>query len=414
MADYRIQDKCSVNTNIDSDTFVGIKSDSDGVSVHFPLGFRVSDDDRTLRKDILMLLNVISNSTARRDSQTAEDLKTYNATSFPFYSYLSIIYDYYSRGYYKERESVYITGKQGRINWGRTIKTQKAYIQGDKLFYLDLVVKKNNLNENELITLIHEYFVYESFDKVGWLFTSMMPHKPRIKYNEKVFRNVLRDKIIHTFNDRNKRLFQNMLAIIDYQGDKDAIPIYRYGTYRFEYVWESVIDKVYGIKRKDLYFPKTMWRVDGRIHDNACLEPDTIMIWNGNVYILDAKYYKYGYTHNIGDLPESTSINKQITYGEYVAENDRFKEIHGNDMVVYNAFLMPFDSDNPLWKSEEGLSYVGEAISDWKDNLKEYHRIQGIMIDTKSILSISISQDSKEIMKMAKMIEKAVSNGEQN
>lgn len=44
------------------------------------------------------------------------------------------------------------------------------------------------------------------------------------------------------------------------------------------------------------------------------------------------------------DLPEPTSINKQIIYGEYVANEENFKKKHGNDMKVYNVFLMPFDS----------------------------------------------------------------------
>ena len=72
------------------------------------------------------------------------------------------------------------------------------------------MVKKNSVKENELITLIHEYFVYESFEKVGWLFTALKPSQPRIKYNEKLFRGVLTEKILHTFNDRNKKLFKSL------------------------------------------------------------------------------------------------------------------------------------------------------------------------------------------------------------
>ena len=41
------------------------------------------------------------------------------------------------------------------------------------------------------------------------------------------------------------------------------------------------------------------------------------LIKNNKVYILDAKYYRYGTTFFAGDMPETTSIQKQITYGEY-------------------------------------------------------------------------------------------------
>ena len=119
-------------------------------------------------------------------------------------SYIAVIYDYYSRGYYIEREVNYVVSKRGKINWNRTIKTQKPYVQDGNIYYLDFVTKKNQINENELITLIHEYLVYESFAKIGWLFTKAMPKKPRLKYNEKLFRTVLRDKIAKTFNDKTE------------------------------------------------------------------------------------------------------------------------------------------------------------------------------------------------------------------
>ena len=138
------------------------------------------------------------------------------------------------------------------------------------------------------------------------------------------------------------------------------------------------------------YFPKTSWWIDKTKHENASLEPDTIMISGTNVYILDAKYYKYGVTGNTRDLPESTSINKQITYGEYVATEKKFKKKHGDNMRVYNAFLM---------------LKIGEAISNWKDNSEEYQKIQGILIDVKSLMSINVRQEMNEIEKLAKLIE---------
>ena len=81
------------------------------------------------------------------------------------------------------------------------------------------------------------------------------------------------------------------------------------------------------------------------------------------LFILDAKYYKYGTTGRVGDLPESTSINKQITYGEYIAEQEKFKKKHGTDYIVYNAFLMPYDKG-----MNDDIIKIGEAVSDWKDN----------------------------------------------
>lgn len=407
MAEFSIRDKCSVNTNWDEDTFVGLKCKDGDFSVHFPLGFVIPGDDKELRRDIIVLLSVIGKTTARKESEIQNEARIYNCTEFPFQAYLSIIRDFYERGYFKEREIHFTVAKRGKIDWNRTIKTQKPYIQDNDSFYLDFVTRKNQVNENELISLIHEYCVYESFSKVGWLFTTTLPKKPRIKRNIRLFKSILITKISNTFNDRNRKLFQDMLAVILYNGEENSEKNYRYGTYRFEYVWEALINKAYGIKEKREYFPNTYWSIDGVQYENACLEPDTIMIWNGNVYVLDAKYYKYGVTRRMTDLPESTSINKQITYGEFIAEQECFKKKHGENYKVYNAFIMPYAQ-----KNGEELKNIGIAYSNWKTNEKSYENIQGILLDIKHLMYASWGQNVEEIEKLVKCIEGGIKNAE--
>ena len=405
MREINIRSKCRVNSNRDGDTFVGLKCNDGDISINFPIGYHISVDNKELRKDIMLLFTTLAVNTERKESELLGQGSRFDDVEFPLQSYMYIIKDYFARGYYREQEVFYKTAKTGKINWNRTIKTQKPYVQDNEVFYLDLITKKNSIKENELITLIHEYCVYESFERIGWLFTKVMPKKPRIVKREKVFRTVLKEKISETFNDRNRLLFRHMLAIIDFEGDKDSDKNYRYGTYRFEYVWEKMIDKVFGIKNKTDYFPKTMWYVNGDRYDNASLEPDTIMLYGNNVYILDAKYYKYGVTGEARNLPESTSINKQITYGEYVANEQRFKNIHGDDMKVFNAFLMPFDTVESEHTDNLEMLKIGEAVSNWKDNSKEYQRIQGILIDVKTLMNINVRQEMKEIEKLAQLIE---------
>ena len=82
------------------------------------------------------------------------------------------------------------------------------------------------------------------------------------------------------------------------------------------------------------------------------------MLHNNNIYILDAKYYKYGATKNPFDLPESASINKQITYGEYI---DAQADLKNPDSVIYNAFLMPFDKN--YWAEENAGALHYETLS---------------------------------------------------
>lgn len=414
MAEFSIRDKCKVNTNLDTDNFVGVMCNNGDFSVHFPLGFCISETDKELRKDILLLINTISSSTQRKDSEIEEKAQNFNHNSFSFQAYLYLIYDFYGRGYYKERETQYQVSKRGKIDWNRTIKTQKPYVQNESVFYLDFVTKKNTINENELITLVHEYCVYDAFSKVGWLYTNHLPQKPRLKFNEKLFRGIVQDKLNNTFNDKNKVLFNNMLAVINYLGDKDAGVDYKYGTYRFEYVWEAMLDKVFGVPNKEEYYPKTTWNINGtnyevnENYDNSSLRPDSIMIHNGNIYVLDAKYYKYGAYRNPGMLPKSTDINKQITYGEYIAEQEKFKKMHGDNYTVFNAFVMPFDSTSKYWTGSDSIIRIGQASGNWKDNLKEYEKVQGILMDLKYLMRIIVRQDEDEIARLAEIIEEGM------
>ena len=51
-----------------------------------------------------------------------------------------------------------------------------------------LEYESNNINENELISKIHQYCIYESFINFGWIFTSYIPAKPEINIRIKIAR----------------------------------------------------------------------------------------------------------------------------------------------------------------------------------------------------------------------------------
>ena len=51
MARAGIRDRCRVDVSENEDSFVGIRCGTDEISVQFPLGFRVSSDDKELRRD---------------------------------------------------------------------------------------------------------------------------------------------------------------------------------------------------------------------------------------------------------------------------------------------------------------------------------------------------------------------------
>lgn len=397
-------DRCRTNTNVESDVFVGIRKMDGYYQINFPLGYHCSETEKGLRRDILSLINVLAKNTDKKESEINSGLDKNESQAIPVKAYLYLIKDFFERGYFKEQGTYRKVDKRGKIDWSRTIKTQNPLIQNEEVYFLNFVVKKDTIKEDELITLVHKYCVYESFEKFGWLFTSFLPVKPKAPLNRKMMLAVINNKLQVTFNDRNRELFRNMISVIMAIND-DGQAEFRYGTYRFEYVWEKMIDRVFGISDKENYFPKTTWKLSyGGEYDNAFLEPDTIMLFDGKVYVLDAKYYKFGWSGLPNHLPESTSINKQITYGEYVAEAEKFVA-NGKKPIVYNAFIMPYDSLGNKFPTKKPIYYIGTALGNWKIGDKKYENVVGILLDIKYLMNIESKMDQSEILKLAKIIE---------
>ena len=70
--------------------------------------------------------------------------------------------------------------------------------------------------------------------------------------------------------------------------------------------------------------------------------PDTIVEYNSDkLLIIDAKYYRFGsLDKKIRDryLPPTSSVHKQIVYGEHNSKNDEGQE-------AYNIFVMPYNKE---------------------------------------------------------------------
>lgn len=397
-------------TSVDTqnDNFVGLKFFDGKPLVIFPRGYELSNDENTIRHDIIRLIATIQKFSGRYEGTIIKNSTGDTSLSMPFLSYQYVIYDFLAHGYYTENEVNYIENTKGKINWKRTIQKEQPKINNGNVVYLKFITKTNRINENNLITKIHEFCVYESFTKLGWLFIGkdIKPKKPTIKFNRATFISVLKQELGNTFNDRKRMLFQSMLNIISQADDKfgdkfnDA-----FGVDRFEYVWEGMIDYVFGESNKEEFFPHAKWKIikrDGSYEtQSSALEPDTIMLLDGNCYILDAKYYSYGIKlNNPNLLPPSSSIEKQIVYGEFVEENKGY-----SSNQIYNAFIMPYNAK--LHNDSEPYMFVGIGTADWKpiESNKKYHNVLGILMDTRYLINTYSKHNSMEIETLANMIE---------
>ena len=406
LEETRLSEICKEEDYYSDDSFVGIRYRTDGIEVVFPMGYNIGTENDVVRRNILSLLYILSEFTDKTKANVKTD-QNKNTSGFPIFSYIFLIRDYLANGLYMEKESNYSIRKCGKINWTKTIKTQKAYLSNGSWVYLDYVVKDSTINQNELITLIHEACLYRCFEKVGWLYTQYKPQEPRMEYNQCFFEKVVLQCLSKTFNDKKKELFGHLLNIIRNESNDDSLEDFTYGTYRFEYVWEKMIDRMFGISEKDIYFPHSKWHVNSVDKDNSALEPDTIMIKDGIAYIIDAKYYKYGLTNVVGHLPATSSIAKQIIYAEYI-ENNRMTDDNGNVLKTYNVFLMPFSKHGKYFKTDKNYKYIGYADADWKKYRKEgshaYEHVEGILMDINYLMDNCTRKSKPDIDELAEFV----------
>lgn len=410
----------SLKTAQSGSDFVGIRISGTERTITFPMGYvpqkqtlSAEKIEKQERKEILNLIQCISRCSSGKKGEIVSllDGKTLNA--FPVRAMIFIIEDFLDRNaYYTEKETLYTKNTSGKINWMRTVKNIEPVVTETGIAFLDFIIRKNRIQENQLITELHKYCVYKSFELMGFLFTPMLPERgilqeSDVSKNKKYYAQFLQDKIDTTHLESNIELFTNMLDLINNYDSESDVKEAAYGTNCFQVVWESLIEKAFGTatqREKEKYFyPASLWNfADGNTKTNHPLRPDTIMIQGEKCFILDAKYYSYDMLRTIetgdeneqetvlihGSIPGSDSIQKQITYAEYIdcsinnnggnfSRPAKFRFAPEN---IYNVFVLPANN------GEKVFDYKGYATSEWKDNTKNYHFVHAITVDAKWLM----------------------------
>ncbi|WP_278697525.1 LlaJI family restriction endonuclease [Anaerobutyricum hallii] len=404
-----IRDRCHVNTNDDGDSFVGVKADTDDAIIYFPIGYQLPANDDDLRVDINNLLGVLAAFMKEDRVIEVSKFEAPRTVDFPMHAYLKVIRSFLRMGrYYIETDPQFRTDTKGKTSWPRTVREQRALVQKNgSLVFTNMTVRSVTPNANKQITQIHRFCVYEAFEKMGWLYVPFMPDKPGPHPGIKESIYILDKKLVATNDDVEQELFNAMRDMLVYIDERSSDKQYFFGTDFFENVWERMIDKAFGVEDKEQYFPRTRWLLDyGRDKEKRPLQPDTIMIYGDKCYVLDAKLYRYGWDPKPEHLPNSADINKQITYGEYIEQTRRLP-----NEKLYNAFIMPYNKENNLFMLNSNFGNIGEAVSDWKPNVKNYERIQGIVVDTRYLMYNYIGTSDQQKKEMAVCIEKVLIRG---
>ena len=412
-----------------SEKFVGLKYADGKLKVYFPVGYRKPDEsnnppekvEKEIRRNILNLIHVLKAFGEKNDNLSSSPLIAKNQkTCFPVHAYLFIIRDFLSNGYYVQKENLYSKSPFGKASWSRTIKSVKPQFVDFQPFYFDFITQKTNYSQAELISQIHKFCVHECFSKLGFLFSSFLPEKSELKLNKNLFATTIKKAMAQTFNENNLLLFKNMLDVLNFLDENSENKKFIYGTQNFHIIWEKLVDTIFGESDKDDFYPKVYWKLKNERREEEqfnfktgekcnSLRPDTIMITNREkagqkIFVLDSKYYRYGATKIKNHLPDSASIVKQLAYAEYIEKNDSIPEKvkqNRSENSIFNAFIMP-----ACTQKIENIGYASADYIHCSDKAeKSWHKIHGILLDTKTLMEHTVKKDNELIEQLAKAIE---------
>jgi len=389
--------------NSSNDNFVGISFEENEKRIIFPLGYEIPDDSNECRLSILNLLRLISMSKNNLFGNKYGS-KEGNEKELPVNSFLWIINDYLTNGVYFDIEKKCVQKQNGKINWKKTLNS-KFYVSKNNVIYLNPFVEKKATEKN-YITDIHLFCINKSIIEIGWLFGNIECPKSNINIsNLTYYKEILNKELMKTFDDRKKQLIIHMKRIIDNTTDgSQTFNEKKYGTNQFEYIWEYIVNDVFGNEDVNKYFPSSSWNILkwNKIEDSK-LRPDTVLVVDSKLYILDSKYYKFGISSNPSDLPHTDSIQKQITYGEYAHNNKDFEQI-------FNAFIIPYNRINNKFGINNNIEYMGFAESNWKNNKNNiYEHVSLILVDTKYIIDSYFKRTNGNVQLLIESISKVIS-----
>ncbi|VEU58323.1 LlaJI family restriction endonuclease [Mycoplasmopsis gallinacea] len=385
-----------VNSN-ELNGFVGLWKKDNTLTVSFPIGYNLKDinlkGEESKIIEIKKLLKCLKFLNRAQEQTLSKDQENSSKNLFfPLSSFLYVLEQFLiSNKKYLHEEDIIITHYNGgKIDFKKTIQIERPVISGNNLIYLNLLHRKNVKNHKELITKIHKYCVYEAIRNLGWFYNVSLSviEKPNVKFHKSLFKSCLQQKLSKTQKDNEIVLLKCMLNIIE-NYDEENKSHWVYGTKEFEYIWERMIQSAfdnYEESTKEELKPKSLWTIEKPEEKRelaSSLIPDSIMSSEGKWYILDAKYYKYGIdpSKRSNALPQTSDIVKQIAYGEYICHK---KKLDAKN--VFNAFLIPFDSRNECFNSNDNFFYIGKSgIKDFESS-KPYEQVHAILIDIKWLI----------------------------
>lgn len=313
---------------------------------------------------------------------------------FQFYSMVWLIQDYIDHGYYIETEVISSTAAGGKINWKKTIKQNSILFDNNNIIYTSFVRNRNISNDSRTITQIYKACLSYSAQRLGFIYgiEKTEPSVFDIESKDKGFLvYYLKNALNSTFKDYKKTLIKHLLAIIVNADDKSPNTNVGFSIYNteFEHVFEFVVNNVFGTENVKDFYNTYSYYLPNRVAASKP-RPDTVMRDEENrvMYIIDSKYYNYGFSGRPKELPQSADISKQIAYNHYLRDN--MGELKDEGYIVRSVFMLPYASE----QQDEYIKFVGYAERD--GNADADDKVAVCLVDIKALIDAYLS-GSKEL-----------------
>lgn len=334
--------------------------------------------------------------------------------AFQFHSMIWLIRDYIDNGYYTETERVVCREDQGRIDWKHTLRHSGIYFDGNSLLYRDFYVQKNRLDEANILAQIYKCCLVYSAECIGFLYNVSQTERSVFRMDLTVDVGFMcyqvQKELGRTFNSYKQMLLRHLLTILKgRQGKTRAISLCMHDK-EFEYVFEFLVNSVFGTEAVQNFYNEYGYVIGYNRFSASKLRPDTIMknpmesesdekSVGPDFYVIDAKYYNYGYTENPRDLPQASAIAKQIGYNHYLSQSE--------NKTFYSIFLLPFAKG----ADDEPIKYIGYAAdASWfSSSVNKMNKVAVCLVDLKTLVDVCFNAASIGKKDMRERLARAVS-----
>jgi len=266
-----------------------------------------------------------------------------------------LVGDYIENGLYQNSLDSHECNGNGPIDWNHTMQEEFALVSNRQIFYTNLHTIADEDDTEDYIRLLHQNILFQCFsflEEISFLdileYPSLYIRQAQLFIDDLEYQVRAIDlEMRNVFSDRKINLLKAMKYFLEKESRLESNNLLLYGTINFHNIWEEAISSVLDNERSAFtdYLPSPQWtkRNLETILPSRTLRPDAIRKISNDIFVVDAKYYKYPFNEN-GKLnsgnPGLGDISKQFLYVEALKTEPSIE-----DCNYHNSFLFPSSND---------------------------------------------------------------------